>query len=236
MIVDADRVPGLHLDPDSVELGARSLRRDATAVRDAGIAVSGAWQGLGACYETPDTDQVLRALDPVRVATDKLADDLDAVADVLDRFAGEVRSLQAKRSSLVARIGDFNSRVAAEAVTLGGAALPGLLAPELSFENQTLLGQSASLGEEFETAELECADRIKAIGSPATLRFRQRAGSGFRRFSLPVEPRSAYLLSGEARHDWEHRIVPGEELRFSITFRTLSDLGRRKAAEAQRSS
>lgn len=177
MIVDADRVPGLHLDPDSVELGARSLRRDATAVRDAGIAVSGAWQGLGACYETPDTDQVLRALDPVRVATDKLADDLDAVADVLDRFAGEVRSLQAKRSSLVARIGDFNSRVAAEAVTLGGAALPGLLAPELSFENQTLLGQSASLGEEFETAELECADRIKAIGSPATLL--DRAGTWF---------------------------------------------------------
>ena len=81
-------------------------------------------------------------------------------------------------------------------------------------------------------------DRVVGVslGSPAALRFRQRAGSGFRRFSLPVEPRSAYLLSGEARHDWEHRIVPGEELRFSITFRTLSDLGRRKAAEAQRSS
>ena len=53
---------------------------------------------------------------------------------------------------------------------------------------------------------------------------------------LAVEPRSAYLLSGEARHEWEHSIVPGEALRFSITFRTLSDLGRRKAAKAQRSS
>ena len=81
-------------------------------------------------------------------------------------------------------------------------------------------------------------DRVVGVslGSPATLRFRQRQASGFRRFSLPVEPRSAYLLSGEARHDWEHRIVPGDELRFSITFRTLSDLGRRKATEAQRSS
>lgn len=81
-------------------------------------------------------------------------------------------------------------------------------------------------------------DRVVGVslGSSATLRFRQLAGSGFRRFSLPVEPRSAYLLSGEARHDWEHRIVPGDELRFSITFRTLSDLGRRKAAEVQRSS
>jgi DNA oxidative demethylase len=71
-----------------------------------------------------------------------------------------------------------------------------------------------------------------SLRSPATLRFRQRTSSGFRRFSLPVEPRSAYLLSEEARHEWEHSIVPGDQLRFSITFRTFSDLGRRKAAQA----
>jgi alkylated DNA repair dioxygenase AlkB len=41
-----------------------------------------------------------------------------------------------------------------------------------------------------------------------------------------VEPRSAYLLSGPARQDWEHSIAPGDTLRFSITFRTLSDKGR----------
>jgi len=81
-------------------------------------------------------------------------------------------------------------------------------------------------------------DRVVGVslGSPATLRFRQRTPSGFRRFSLPVEPASAYLLSGEARYEWEHSITPGDQLRFSITFRTLSDLGRRKAAESQRNS
>jgi DNA oxidative demethylase len=71
-----------------------------------------------------------------------------------------------------------------------------------------------------------------SLNSPATLRFRRRLPGGFRRFSLPVEPRSAYLLSGDARHDWEHSIVPGETLRFSITFRTMSDLGRAKAQRA----
>ena len=75
-----------------------------------------------------------------------------------------------------------------------------------------------------------------SLATPATLRFRQRTGTTFRRFSLPVEPRSAYLLSGEARHEWEHSIVPGDTLRFSITFRTISDFGRRKAADFQRSS
>ena len=74
-----------------------------------------------------------------------------------------------------------------------------------------------------------------SLGTPAVLRFRQRTTSGFRRTSLEVAPRSAYLLSGEARWEWEHRITPGDQLRFSITLRTLSAKGRR-IAEDQRIS
>jgi alkylated DNA repair dioxygenase AlkB len=66
-----------------------------------------------------------------------------------------------------------------------------------------------------------------SLGSSATLRFRRRTPTGFKRASLEVVPRSAYLLSGEARHDWEHSIAPGDQLRFSITFRTFSEKGRR---------
>jgi alkylated DNA repair dioxygenase AlkB len=72
-----------------------------------------------------------------------------------------------------------------------------------------------------------------SLNSPATLRFRQRTPNGFRRASLDVAPRSAYLLSGESRWDWEHSIAPRDELRFSITFRTLSDKGRRIAAQQE---
>jgi len=71
-----------------------------------------------------------------------------------------------------------------------------------------------------------------SLGTPATLRFRRRKPGGFERANLEVAPRSAYLLSGEARWDWEHRITPGDQLRFSITFRALSDKGRRIAATA----
>jgi alkylated DNA repair dioxygenase AlkB len=69
-----------------------------------------------------------------------------------------------------------------------------------------------------------------SLNTPATLRFRRRTESGFRRAKLEVAPRSAYLLAGEARHHWEHSISPGQSLRFSITLRTLSDKGRRIAA------
>lgn len=55
----------------------------------------------------------------------------------------------------------------------------------------------------------------------APLRFRRRAGAKWERFTLTAEPRSAYLLRGPARIDWEHSIPPVETERYSITFRTL---------------
>jgi alkylated DNA repair protein (DNA oxidative demethylase) len=56
--------------------------------------------------------------------------------------------------------------------------------------------------------------------SPCVLRFRRRHARGFERFSLDAAPRSAYLLTGEIRHDWEHSIAPMEMKRYSITFRS----------------
>jgi alkylated DNA repair protein (DNA oxidative demethylase) len=72
-------------------------------------------------------------------------------------------------------------------------------------------------------------DRVVGIslGAATTMRFRQRTVSGFRRASVRLEPRSAYLLSGEVRSAWEHSIAAHEALRFSITFRSLSALGLR---------
>jgi alkylated DNA repair protein (DNA oxidative demethylase) len=70
-----------------------------------------------------------------------------------------------------------------------------------------------------------------SLNTPAVLRFRQRTASGFRRASLEVAPRSAYFLSGESRWHWEHSIAPADRLRFSITFRSLSDKGRRIASQ-----
>jgi alkylated DNA repair dioxygenase AlkB len=70
-----------------------------------------------------------------------------------------------------------------------------------------------------------------SLNTPAKLRFRRRTADGFRRASVQIEPRSAYLLSGESRWAWEHSISPGEQLRFSITLRALSEKGRKIAAE-----
>ena len=60
-----------------------------------------------------------------------------------------------------------------------------------------------------------------SLGSASTLRFRRRVGAKWERFALPVAPRSAYHLSGEARREWEHGMLPIDELRYAVTFRTL---------------
>jgi alkylated DNA repair dioxygenase AlkB len=60
--------------------------------------------------------------------------------------------------------------------------------------------------------------------SPCVLRFRRAAGpKRWERMSLTAEPRSAYLLSGPARAEWEHSILRVDALRYSITFRTLRE-------------
>jgi alkylated DNA repair dioxygenase AlkB len=54
------------------------------------------------------------------------------------------------------------------------------------------------------------------------MRFRRDKGGERHSFELELEPRSGYVLAGEARTAWQHHIPPAKALRFSITFRTLS--------------
>jgi len=66
-----------------------------------------------------------------------------------------------------------------------------------------------------------------SLGAPATMRFRRRKPGGFERASARLAPRSIYHLTGEVRHQWEHSIAPMEVKRWSVTFRSLSEKGRR---------
>ncbi len=57
--------------------------------------------------------------------------------------------------------------------------------------------------------------------SPCSFRLRRKAGDKWDRASISAAPRSAYLMSGPARSDWQHSIPPVEALRYSVTFRTV---------------
>ena len=57
--------------------------------------------------------------------------------------------------------------------------------------------------------------------SPCQFRLRRKVASNWERHSITLAPRSAYLLRGSAREQWQHSIPPAKQLRYSVTFRTL---------------
>jgi DNA oxidative demethylase len=67
-----------------------------------------------------------------------------------------------------------------------------------------------------------------SLGGSCRLRFQRGTGERRRVWEIALDPRSGYVLAGEARRSWQHSIPPTKELRYSITFRTL----RRRSAHS----
>ena len=70
-----------------------------------------------------------------------------------------------------------------------------------------------------------CRMRFRPYRSPAST----AAATGRRSATheVELEPRSAYLLTGDARTSYEHHIPAVTEFRYSVTFRTLRRTARR---------
>jgi alkylated DNA repair dioxygenase AlkB len=60
-----------------------------------------------------------------------------------------------------------------------------------------------------------------SLGTACRFRLRRKQGASWERRSFEAAPRSAYLIDGPARWEWEHSIPPVDALRYSITFRRL---------------
>ena len=65
---------------------------------------------------------------------------------------------------------------------------------------------------------------VSLVGA-CRLRFQQGRGAARKTRALTLAPRSAYVLDGAARWQWQHAIPPGREERYSVTFRTLRARG-----------
>ncbi|HEX7299548.1 MAG TPA: alpha-ketoglutarate-dependent dioxygenase AlkB [Solirubrobacteraceae bacterium] len=65
--------------------------------------------------------------------------------------------------------------------------------------------------------------KIAGVSLRATcrMRFRRTVEDQREIEAIDLDPRSAYLLSGAARWSWQHAIPATNDLRYSVTFRTL---------------
>lgn len=125
---------------------------------------------------------------------------------------------------------DFNERALRKADRIpayllplreSAAAFADLAAPDLEQVLVIEYAPGAAIGWHRDKAVFGDVVGVSLLSS-CIFRFRRRTGTAWQRASLTLEPRSAYLLRGPSRTEWEHSIPPVETLRYSITFRTLA--------------
>ncbi len=102
------------------------------------------------------------------------------------------------------------------------AAFAGIDATELQHVLVTEYGAGAAIGWHRDKAVFGEVVGISLL-SPCVFRLRRTAGATWERVSVTAEPRSAYLLSGPSRTEWEHSIPAVDALRYSLTFRNLRE-------------
>ena len=129
---------------------------------------------------------------------------------------------------------DFNERVLRDAEDIppfllslreAAAAFAGLEPAQLQHVLVTEYGAGAGIGWHRDKAVFGDVIGISLL-SACTFRLRRKAGSSWERASITAEPRSAYLLRGPSRTEWEHSIPAVDALRYSITFRNLREPAR----------
>ena len=101
------------------------------------------------------------------------------------------------------------------------AAFAGLRPADLQHALLTEYRPEAAIGWHKDRSVFGDVIGISLLAS-CSFRLRQKVGGRWRRTSVMLEPRSAYLLRGPSRTEWEHSIPAVPSLRYSITFRSMA--------------
>jgi DNA oxidative demethylase len=96
-----------------------------------------------------------------------------------------------------------------------GAELAGLEPEDLVQSLVQRYPPGAPIGWHRDYATYDVVVGISA-GADARMRFRREGEAA----EVLLERRSAYVLAGEVRWEWEHHVPPVKELRYSVTFRS----------------
>lgn len=110
------------------------------------------------------------------------------------------------------------------------AAFAGLRPEELQQVLVTEYGVGAAIGWHRDKGVFGQVVGISLL-SPCRFRLRRKVGAKWERVTIDAAPRSAYLLTGPARSEWEHSIPEVDAVRYSVTYRNLG-LGRERPGRA----
>jgi alkylated DNA repair dioxygenase AlkB len=102
------------------------------------------------------------------------------------------------------------------------ATLVGLPADALAETLVTEYPAGAGIGWHRDAPQFGLVIGVSLLGA-CRMRFQRGAGAARQTRALVLEPRSAYVLDGAVRSQWQHSIPPTKAPRYSVTFRTLRE-------------
>jgi alkylated DNA repair dioxygenase AlkB len=100
------------------------------------------------------------------------------------------------------------------------AALAGIAPESLAEVMVTEYSPGAGIGWHRDAPQFDTVIGISLVAA-CRMRFQRGAGATRQTRAAVLDPRSAYVLAGEVRWQWQHCIPAVKALRYSITFRTL---------------
>jgi alkylated DNA repair protein (DNA oxidative demethylase) len=103
---------------------------------------------------------------------------------------------------------------------LSAAALAGVAPETLAEVLVTDYPPAAGIGWHRDAPQFGVVVGVSLLGA-CRMRFQHGTGAARRTAAIVLAPRSAYVIDGEARWQWQHSIPPMAAQRYSVTFRTL---------------
>jgi alkylated DNA repair protein (DNA oxidative demethylase) len=107
-----------------------------------------------------------------------------------------------------------------EPVRVKAGALAGVAADELVEALVQRYPEGAQIGWHRDAPMFGTVVGVSLL-SASRMRFRRGSAGAWETAELVLEPRSGYVLAGQARTKWQHHVPPTKAERYSITFRTL---------------
>ncbi|MCX5385667.1 hypothetical protein [Streptomyces sp. NBC_00083] len=113
-VIEPGGIPMFTGNLEQLTKDAAALTKQAGDFRDGGANVHKEFQGLSACYQAPEADQLFATTLPVKTKADDFADDLEKAATALTEYETQVRPLVTKLQNLRTEAFAFTDSIAGD--------------------------------------------------------------------------------------------------------------------------
>jgi hypothetical protein len=158
-LINPDAFPVPDFDTDSLDYQAGRLRAYGVGLAQVGGDIKSSWAGLSECYSAPEAAELYSVVDPVAADGESVETGTETAAAALETFAQAVRDLKVEWIYLKSDANAFLSSIEGDDDWREGG-WDG--ESEKVAEHNELLRRASVLVQDYQLAEMDCANAINA--------------------------------------------------------------------------